>query len=134
MSINIKELRRKTGMTQKEFAEHFSIPLSTLRKWEQGESTPSVYVTKLIAKALPVTDESLKKINGRDGHVYYYDKERSCLMDEKGNAIVIKDDLDGVKEGNLGLYVSDMFEGLYEIQNRFESDCYYDRKEDINWI
>ena len=134
MSINFKEIRRKTKMTQRELADLFGIPISTLRKWEQGESTPPVYVTALIAKALPVTDESLRVINGRDGNVYYHDKVRSCLLDEKGNAITIKDDLNGVKERNLGLYVSDLFERFYEIQSRFESDCYYDRKEDINWI
>ena len=134
MSIIIKDLRRKAGMTQKEFAGMFSIPISTLRKWEQGESAPPAYVTKLIAGSLPSSDDSLQKISGRDGKTYYYDEERSRLTDPAGNTIRISEDLTGVKEKNLGLYVSDLFNGLYEIQGRFDRDCRYDKEEDIIWI
>lgn len=134
MSINIKELRRKTGMTQKGFAEHFGIPLSTLRKWEQGEASPPDYLIHLIANALPAYNTSFRVIDGKNGCEYYYDKDRSRVLDMKGNAIAIKESLDGVKEQNLKLYLSDLFERFYEIQNRFEDDCYYDKREDINWI
>ena len=44
----MKHIRVSTGMTQKEFAEYFNIPLKTLQKWEQGERTPPRYVTELI--------------------------------------------------------------------------------------
>ena len=70
----------------------------------------------------------------KNGCEYYYDKDRSRVLDMKGNAIAIKESLDGVKEQNLKLYLSDLFERFYEIQNRFEDDCYYDKREDINWI
>jgi len=33
-------IRKKTGLTQVEFSKTFAIPLSTLRKWEQGDRTP----------------------------------------------------------------------------------------------
>ena len=50
MLIDIKELRDSTGMTQKEFASRYGIPISTLRKWEQGESSPAPYVAALLAE------------------------------------------------------------------------------------
>jgi putative transcriptional regulator len=36
----VKTLRRALGMTQEEFAVRYHIPVSTLRDWEQGRSTP----------------------------------------------------------------------------------------------
>ena len=33
-------LRKRLGMTQKEFARALRIPLSTLRNWEQGRALP----------------------------------------------------------------------------------------------
>ena len=36
----LKELRLKAGMTQKEFAESLGIPIGTVRNWEQGIAAP----------------------------------------------------------------------------------------------
>ena len=66
MEYMIKELRDMTGMTQKAFAEMYGIPLSTLRKWEQGEASPAPYVLRLIARTLPGTQTALQKIQGKD--------------------------------------------------------------------
>ena len=52
MIAEIKELRNKTGMSQREFASQYGIPLSTLRKWEQGEAKPAPYIVNLIADKL----------------------------------------------------------------------------------
>jgi transcriptional regulator with XRE-family HTH domain len=134
MSLDIKDIRLKTGLTQKKFAEMYGIPLGTLRRWEQGESTPPGYVIDLIARELPVTDQTLRKIEGRDGKDYFYNKEKHSVMDSTGNAIYVTEDLDDVKEKNLGLYISDLFESFYEIQSRFDRDCRYDKEEDIIWI
>lgn len=46
--MEIRELRKKTGMSQSEFAEHIGIPLSTLRSWEHGRRTPPEYVMGLL--------------------------------------------------------------------------------------
>lgn len=129
----IKELRESTGLTQKKFAAMYGIPLSTLRKWEQGEASPAPYVVNLIARTLPATDSGLKKIAGKDGMVFYYDKNQKAVSDARGNKIYIKEDLEGVKEKNLVLYLKDLYESFYEIQERFEQDCQYDKKEDILW-
>lgn len=38
--IDVKEIRRATGLSQAAFAQAFGIPLGTLRDWEQGRSRP----------------------------------------------------------------------------------------------
>ena len=120
-------------MTQKEFASRYGIPISTLRKWEQGESSPAPYVAALLARTLPDTESSLKKIKTRDGKTYYYNPVKKEVSDVKGNRITIQEDLEGVKEQNLALYLEDLFEGFYRLQDKFDRDCRYDKEEDILW-
>ncbi len=134
MTGNIKEIRKKTRMTQKEFASSYGIPLSTLRKWEQGEAAPPDYVVTLIAKSAPVVDNALEEIRGRNGEVYYYDGFRRRVSDAQGNWIAVKEDLEGICEQNLSLYVTELFDAFHEIQERFDRDCRYDKKEDILWV
>lgn len=134
MGIIVKDIRIKTGMTQKAFSERFGIPISTLRKWEQGESSPPQYVIDLIAASLPAEDSSLRKIPGRNGTVYYYDRMRHRISDMRGNEIRVAEDLLKVKERNLALYLTELFEAFYEIQEKFDRDCRFDQQEDILWI
>ena len=133
MSIIIKELRERTNLSQKGFAEKYGIPVSTLRKWEQGETTPAPYVISMLAKQIKGSKESLQKIECKDGAVFYYDSLSSTLTDVYGNSIIVKDELTGVKSQNLPLYVKDLFESFYEIQNKFNQDIIHDKKEDIIW-
>jgi transcriptional regulator with XRE-family HTH domain len=132
-SIGIRSLRDRTKMSQKEFAKHFDIPLSTLRKWEQGESKPAPYVVKLLAMQICGKAEELKTINCKDGSIFYYDNLQCTLSDSKGNTIIVHENLSGVKEQNLPLYVKDLFESYYEIQDKFDRDCRFDKTEDIIW-
>ena len=44
----IKEIRKKTEMTQQEFASYLGIPLRTLQNWEQGTRNPPKYLIKMI--------------------------------------------------------------------------------------
>ena len=46
--MTIKELRQRTGWTQKFFAEYLEIPLRTVQDWEQGKRKPPEYLVKLI--------------------------------------------------------------------------------------
>ena len=39
-ALDVASIRKQTQMTQQEFSESFSIPLSTLRQWEQGKRVP----------------------------------------------------------------------------------------------
>ena len=44
----IKELRVQTGMSQSQFATYFNIPLSSLKKWEQGQRQCLIYLVLLM--------------------------------------------------------------------------------------
>lgn len=126
----IRELRDSTGMTQKEFAELYQIPLSTLRKWEQGTASPPDYVIRLIARSLPYRKPGLKKI-GDGERSYYYDPDARTLEDKVGHKIPVKSDLSKVKPQNLLVYVTELFDSYYDILEKFERDCRYDKKENI---
>ena len=39
--LDVKAIRARQNMTQKEFSATYSIPLMTLMKWEQGASAPT---------------------------------------------------------------------------------------------
>ena len=130
----VKDIRRSTGLTQKAFAEMFGIPINTLRKWEQHEAAPPTYLVRLIAKSLPSPENALEKIEDSKGNVYYYDSTKMLVMDSSGNAIPIHEDLEGVKRKNLGLYLHDLFEAYYNIQEKFDRDCRFDKEENIIWI
>ena len=129
----IRELRDMTGLTQKKFAGMYGIPLSTLRKWEQGESSPPVYVIGLLENAIPAADSSLLRISGRKGEEFFYDRLRRTVSDRLGNRIRITEDPGKVKEQNLKLYLEELFEGFYEIQEKFNRDCRFDQEDDIIW-
>lgn len=133
MCFDIRELREATGMTQKAFAAMYGIPISTLRKWEQREASPAPYVVTLLARSLPSTDSSLHKFTDSDGVIYYYDKNQKSVSDTQGNKIFIQEDLEGVKTQNLVLYLRELFGNFYEIRDKFNRDCKYDKEEDILW-
>lgn len=44
---DIIEYRKTLEMTQEDFADAFQIPLGTLRRWEQGVSSPNISIAKL---------------------------------------------------------------------------------------
>lgn len=46
--MEIKELRKLTGLSQKQFSEKYGIPLPTIRHWEQGQRECPRYVLDLL--------------------------------------------------------------------------------------
>ena len=133
MSMEIRELRKATGLTQKAFAERYGIPASTLRKWEQGEASPPGYVIRLLARTLPKSNPLLRSLEGEDGKLYYYSLERNSVLDTRGNEVLIRESLDGVNKQNLLIYIEDLFEDFYKIQERFERDCFLCKQDGIIW-
>ncbi|WP_242830033.1 helix-turn-helix domain-containing protein [Butyrivibrio sp. XPD2002] len=129
----MKELRENTGLTQKAFAKMYGIPVSTLRKWEQGESRPAPYIMSMLSMLLPTPENYSEIIQAQNGDRYYYNKSSNSITDSLGNTIRIKTSLEGVKRENLPLYVKDMFDSYYDIREKFEKDCEYDKNEDIIW-
>ncbi len=49
-ATGLRNLRKKYGLTQAEFSEKFGIPISTLRKWEQGVQKPSTTAMSFLHK------------------------------------------------------------------------------------
>lgn len=60
--IAIKELRKSSGLTQKQLAEKVGLSEQAIRMYELGKREPSVDVIKRIGKALDVAPESLRGI------------------------------------------------------------------------
>ena len=133
MNYSIKELRDLTGMTQREFALRYQIPVSTLRKWEQGDASPAKYFIALLAGSIPGANVNMRKIEGEGGQVFYYDQIRQMVYDAQGNGIAVAEDLNEVKKANLVLYLEDLFDSFYEILDKFNRDCRLDKDEDIIW-
>lgn len=46
--MEIKELRKLTKLSQKQFSEKYDIPLPTIRHWEQGQRECPKYVLDLL--------------------------------------------------------------------------------------
>ena len=38
--VDVKDIRAKTGMSQKQFAAYFGFSITVLRRWEQGSLAP----------------------------------------------------------------------------------------------
>lgn len=130
--MTIKEMRIFTGLTQKEFANNFGIPIGTLRRWEYGESTPAPYIVQMMETILPLDTEKLQKIESSKD-TYYIDEAAKCIIDKKGSRIKFNESIKGVKTQNLALYIDDLFEAYYDAVNKFDNDCRLDKKEDILW-
>ena len=87
--MNIKEIRNTTGLSQRSFSKMFNIPISTLQKWEQGESSPTPYIIKLIANQLPIDNDNMCKIEDNNGKIYYYNRDAGYLIDSIGTKILM---------------------------------------------
>lgn len=46
--MTIKEMRTKSGMTQKAFSDYLNIPKRTIEDWENDRRKPPDYVVELI--------------------------------------------------------------------------------------
>ena len=62
ISERIKELRKKTGLSQSKFSSKFGIPVRTLQQWEQGISAPPDYVIRMMAYIMILEENG--QING----------------------------------------------------------------------
>lgn len=50
--MEIKEMRRVLGDTQRQFAERYKIPLRTLQDWESGKRNCPSYMELLLERAV----------------------------------------------------------------------------------
>ena len=58
ISEKIKELRKKTGLSQSKFSAKFGIPVRTLQQWEQGISAPPEYLVRMMAYIMRLEEKN----------------------------------------------------------------------------
>lgn len=63
-TVNVREVRRKLGLSQAAFAARFGFPPATLRNWEQGRTRPdgpARVLLAVIAQHPEAVEDSLKR-------------------------------------------------------------------------
>ena len=72
---NLKEIRMKRGLTQREVADFLHISPQSISKWENGEAAPSIEFLPLLAKLFNCkTDDFFS--NGNESFVNLSDIEK----------------------------------------------------------
>ena len=62
--MDIRELRKSTGMSRAAFAKEFGIPYRTLEDWEAGRRKAPEYVYTMIERIIELTD--MRKLDAGD--------------------------------------------------------------------
>jgi putative transcriptional regulator len=61
--LDVRAIRKSTGMTQEAFAAAYGLPLTTLRDWEQGRARPDTAARSyllVISRAPKMVEQVLK--------------------------------------------------------------------------
>lgn len=131
--MTIKTLRKISGLTQKEFSNKYDIPIRTLQRWEQNQSSPANYILKLLEKDICNDKDEIIKIPG-DKIDYIYNVTRRQLINSKGIVINIEiKNIKKIKLNNLSIYCDVLFEKYNKGIKSFLEDCKYDETTDILW-
>lgn len=59
MSMRIKEMRERRGLSQAQMADHMGVCRATACRWESGEITPNALRIPRLAKLLNCTTDEL---------------------------------------------------------------------------
>ena len=70
ISERMKELRKKTGLSQSKFSAKFEIPVRTLQQWEQGISAPPEYLIRMMAYIMLLEENGQIKDEERIGGIH----------------------------------------------------------------
>lgn len=74
--INIRELRKRAGMSREQFCGYFRIPYRTLQSWELGERDTPIYVKRLLMYVIRINELMengrliLSEESGQEGEGY----------------------------------------------------------------
>ena len=126
----IVKYRKDRKLSQKSFAELYDVPLSTLRKWEQKESTPSKFFIEMLKKN--EEDNHLIKIEN-DNKVYFFDLNKMIIYDNLNNGIRVNRDITKLNRNNLFIMLNQLYEDYYKAIERFEILCTLDEKGNSKW-
>lgn len=55
--MTIKELKKRTGLSQSKFAERFHLSMRTLQRWEQNQNEPQEAIVYMINRILDLEDQ-----------------------------------------------------------------------------
>jgi len=61
---DVRAIRKQLKMSQQEFAEAYSIPLSTLKGWEQGRRQPDATASAFLSAIARLPDQIQKALQG----------------------------------------------------------------------
>ncbi|MBQ4431994.1 MAG: helix-turn-helix transcriptional regulator [Synergistaceae bacterium] len=84
ISANIRQLRKRAGLTQIELAEKLDVSIATLRRWEAGETAPNGTRIVELANILKVSPDEVVAAGDGNG--------RARLMlpaDERSNGMLV---------------------------------------------
>ncbi len=63
VEVDVRAIRKRTGLTQEKFAAAYGFPIQTLRDWEQGRSRPDTSARAyllVISRAPMVVQQALR--------------------------------------------------------------------------
>ena len=78
----IKQLRKKNGLTQEQLAELVDVAVTSVRRWEWGENTPTVKFIQKLAGVLNTTPEYLLEDEDKNPVIITATSEQHTTRDE----------------------------------------------------
>lgn len=60
--MDVKEIRKRTGLTQENFSKEYGIPIGTLHHWEAGDRKPPEYVLRLLGRCVESDQKAAKNV------------------------------------------------------------------------
>lgn len=87
-AANLTEMREAHGLTRKEVADACNSSVTTMRRWERGESSPPMLMAKAIADFLGF-ELSMTKGNGAEHGKTICRHEGECCMRYRGMCIAL---------------------------------------------
>ena len=104
---NIKELRIRAGLTQKEVSEKLNVSFQTVSKWENNTNEPDIFTLREMSKLFNCTVDDLIALDLRTENNANEVKKEKCIINVKrvkrivGKEIDWQIYIDGNKVGNL---------------------------------
>ncbi len=92
LSLNIRMLRKKAGLTQIELAEKLGVSIATLRRWEAGETAPTGTRIIELAERLGTSPDSIvsPSSNARESQDQSQDQTNNANRGTvKGNGMLV---------------------------------------------
>ena len=92
ISANIRQLRKKAGLTQIELAEKLGVSIATLRRWEAGETAPNGTRIIELAGLLEVSPDEIVASVENSARVQTMSAGNAKLTDRSNGMLVFEGD------------------------------------------